>query len=42
MNVVTSPLLNDVSGVRHAFFTRHGGVSTGLYDSLNVGRGSND
>ena len=42
MNVVTSPLLNDVRGVRHAFFTRHGGVSTGLYDSLNVGRGSND
>ena len=29
-------------GVRHAFFTRKGGVSTGLYDSLNVGRGSKD
>lgn len=42
MNVVTSPLLNDVKGVRHAFFTRHGGVSSGVYESLNVGRGSKD
>jgi polyphenol oxidase len=42
MNVVTSPLLDGVKGVRHAFFTRHGGVSRGLYDSLNVGRGSQD
>lgn len=39
--VLTSPLL-DLSGVRHAFFTRQGGVSKGLYDSLNVGRGSAD
>lgn len=29
-------------GVRHAFFTREGGVSTGLYSSLNVGQGSKD
>lgn len=29
-------------GVRHAFFTRQGGVSTGLYDSLNGGAGSRD
>jgi YfiH family protein len=29
-------------GIKHAFFTRKGGVSTGLYDSLNVGRGSKD
>jgi polyphenol oxidase len=29
-------------GVRHGFFTRRGGVSTGLYDSLNLGAGSND
>ena len=40
--VVTSPLLDGLSGVRHAFFTRRGGVSGGLYDSLNVGRGSRD
>jgi polyphenol oxidase len=39
--VLTSPLL-DLPGVRHAFFTRHGGVSQGVYASLNVGRGSSD
>ena len=40
-----SPLLSDrlVSpDVRHAFFTRQGGHSTGLYASLNGGQGSND
>lgn len=42
MKVVISALLAAVPGVRHAFFTRHGGVSTGIYDSLNVGRGSKD
>ena len=42
MRVVTSALLEEVAGVRHGFFTRNGGVSTGLYDSLNVGRGSKD
>lgn len=30
------------SGIRHGFFTRKGGVSTGLYKSLNCGLGSND
>jgi len=39
---LTSPLLSALPGVRHAFFTRHGGVSTGIYDSLNVGLGSKD
>lgn len=29
-------------GVRHAFFTRAGGVSTGLYEGLNTGVGSRD
>ena len=42
MTIVTSPLLSKVAGVRHAFFSRHGGVSTGIYESLNVGRGSKD
>jgi YfiH family protein len=42
VKIVTSPLLDRVAGVRHAFFSRHGGVSTGIYDSLNVGRGSKD
>lgn len=29
-------------GIRHGFFTRHGGVSEGMYASLNVGAGSED
>lgn len=40
--VLTSSRLEPLAGIRHAFFTRQGGVSTGIYDSLNVGRGSND
>lgn len=28
--------------LQHAFFTRQGGVSTGIYDGLNVGTGSSD
>lgn len=39
---LTSDLLSAIPGIRHGFFTRQGGVSTGLYDSLNVGRGSDD
>ena len=31
-----------LSGIRHAFFTREGGVSGGLYASLNGGVGSRD
>ncbi|WP_332658082.1 peptidoglycan editing factor PgeF [Brevundimonas sp.] len=38
---ITHPLL-DKTGVRHGFFTRQGGVSTGIYDSLNTGLGSTD
>jgi polyphenol oxidase len=34
--------LAGLSGISHGFFTRRGGVSTGLYDSLNCGLGSND
>jgi YfiH family protein len=40
--ILTSPLLSRLKGVRHGFFTREGGVSTGLYASLNAGRGSKD
>lgn len=36
---LTSPAL---AGVHHAFFTRRGGVSTGIYASLNTGPGSKD
>lgn len=35
----SAPLL---AGVRHGFFGRAGGVSTGIYASLNAGTGSND
>ncbi len=38
----TSDALSNISGLRHGFFGRQGGVSTGLYDSLNSGAGSND
>jgi YfiH family protein len=31
-----------IPGVRHGFFTRQGGVSTGIYASLNCGPGSRD
>jgi polyphenol oxidase len=31
-----------LDGIRHGFFTRQGGVSGGLYDSLNGGVGSKD
>ncbi len=34
--------LNDADGVRHGFFTREGGVSGGIYASLNCGMGSGD
>src|SRR5258707_8622515 len=37
-----SPLLSAIPGLRHAFFTRDGGVSDGIYQSLNGGLGSND
>jgi hypothetical protein len=40
-----APLTDDalaVPGVRHGWFTRTGGVSEGVYGSLNAGPGSND
>ena len=37
-----SSLLAAVPDLRHAFFSREGGVSAGLYGSLNGGLGSND
>jgi YfiH family protein len=40
--VITDPRLGALSGVRHAFFTRAGGVSSGIYESLNCGVGSRD
>lgn len=40
--MISVSALNDVSRVRHGFFTRQGGVSEGIYDSLNCGYGSGD
>ena len=40
--MITLGALNDITHIRHAFFTRTGGVSTGLYASLNAGFGSGD
>lgn len=37
-----SSLLSAVPGLRHAFFSREGGVSAGIYASLNGGVGSQD
>ena len=39
---LASPLLSAIPGLRHAFFTRDGGVSDGIYADLNGGLGSND
>lgn len=39
---LTCPLLSTQKTVSHGFFTRRGGHSTGLYDSLNCGLGSGD
>lgn len=41
MTPITHPLL-ERAGIRHGFFTREGGVSTGLYARLNTGLGSKD
>jgi polyphenol oxidase len=41
-DVVRHEALLRLSGVRHAFFTRRGGVSEGIYNTLNAGVGSRD
>ena len=42
LSPITAPSLFDLPGIRHGFFTRAGGVSTGVYASLNCGPGSKD
>ncbi len=37
-----APHLADLDGMEHGFFTRQGGVSEGIYASLNCGTGSRD
>ena len=40
--ILESSLLSAVPGLRHAFFSREGGVSAGIYAGLNGGIGSHD
>ena len=40
--MIISGVLDPDAGTRHAFFTRSGGVSEGLFGSLNCGFGSGD
>ncbi len=42
MLTLTAPNLSTLPGIAHGFFGRSGGVSTGIYDSLNCGPGSGD
>jgi copper oxidase (laccase) domain-containing protein len=40
--MLQAPSLAVLPGIRHGFFTREGGVSDGVYATLNGGIGSND
>jgi YfiH family protein len=40
--MIVSPFLTALPRVRHAFFTREGGVSSGVYATMNGGAGSRD
>ena len=40
--MLQAPSLSALPGIRHAFFTRAGGVSEGIYESMNGGLGSED
>lgn len=40
--MLTAKPLKILSHIHHGFFTREGGVSKGIYTSLNCGHGSND
>ncbi len=42
LNPFLAPKLADHAQIKHGFFTREGGVSSNIYDSLNCGRGSKD
>jgi polyphenol oxidase len=42
LSPVTASTFSTHNGIRHGWFTRQGGVSDGLYASLNGGLGSND
>ncbi|PTW53192.1 hypothetical protein C8N35_1178 [Breoghania corrubedonensis] len=40
--MISATDLADLPGIDHGFFTRNGGVSDGVYQSLNIGLGSDD
>ena len=40
--MITASNLSEISGIRHLFFSSKGGVSRGIYSSLNCGPGSDD
>jgi YfiH family protein len=40
--MIEAPSLARLDGIQHRFFTRQGGVSQGIYSSLNCGYGSGD
>jgi YfiH family protein len=40
--MIEAARLADLGGIRHGFFTREGGVSDGIFTSLNCGFGSSD
>ena len=42
MSAPPSSRAGSLAGIQHGFFGREGGVSTGIYKSLNAGTGSND
>ena len=42
VSAVTAPALAATTDIAHGFFSRRGGISTGVYRSLNCGPGSND
>lgn len=41
-DIITADALSQMTGISHGFFTRNGGVSDGIYASLNCGQGSDD
>jgi YfiH family protein len=40
--MIQSKLLSQIDSIQHGFFTREGGVSLGVFNSLNCGYGSGD
>jgi len=40
--LIRSKKLSKFKEIKHGFFTKNGGVSKGIYKSLNCGIGSND